>query len=288
MAAQKTIDSNQVGKIGPRFFRCDVVQRFRLYEALVKHARAKNRLLTKRQRSGTPTVRKGSADFLSSMPAILIVLARCAIIIALDIICPNPGSIEAICGPMFSGKTEELIRRLKRKRIAGKHVQVFHPSIDNRYSVSEIVTHANLRMESEPVDSVEDLLSRVGRRTQVIGIDEGNFFGPALVPAARHLVETGKQVIIAGLDLDYLGRPFPPMPDLLALADSISKMAAICMRCGAPAQHTQRLVESEELIFVGTVDSYEARCRRCFEPGIARQEVFDFTLPDQGNFSASD
>lgn len=124
---------------------------------------------------------------------------------------------------MFSGKTEELIRRLKRSRIAGKQVQVFHPSIDNRYSVSEIVTHANLRMESEAVDSVEDLLSRVGARTHVVGIDEANFFGPALVPAASRLAEAGKEVIVAGLDLDYLGRPFPPMPDLLALADSISK-----------------------------------------------------------------
>jgi thymidine kinase len=196
--------------------------------------------------------------------------------IALDNVCPNSGWIEAICGPMFSGKTEELIRRLKQSRIAGKQVQVFHPSIDNRFSVSEIVTHANLRMESEPVDSAEDLLHRVVWRTQVIGVDEANFFGQALVPAASRLAEAGKQVMIAGLDLDYLGRPFPPMPDLLALADSISKMTAICTRCGAPAQHTQRLVESEELIFVGAVDSYEARCRRCFEPGIPRQERLEF------------
>jgi thymidine kinase len=200
----------------------------------------------------------------------------CAIIVPVNIMCPNFGRIEAICGPMFSGKTEELIRRLKRSRIAGKQVQVFHPSIDNRYSVFEIVTHANVRMQSEPVDCVQDLLNRVGWRTQVIGIDEANFFGGALVQAVRQLVDAGKQVIIAGLDLDYLGRPFPPMPDLLALADSISKMAAICVRCGAPAQHTQRLVESEELIFVGAVDSYEARCRRCFKPVIPQREIFDF------------
>lgn len=217
--------------------------------------------------------------FFSSIPVTLIALTRCAIMMALKIISQDSGSIEAICGPMFSGKTEELIRRLKRSRIAGEQVQVFHPSIDNRFSASEIVTHANLRMESEPVDSAEDLLHRVLSRTRVIGIDEANFFGQALVQAANHLSEAGKLVIIAGLDLDYLGRPFPPMPDLLALADSISKMTAVCTRCGAPAQHTQRLVESEELIFVGAVDSYEARCRRCFEPGIPRRERLDFVAP---------
>jgi thymidine kinase len=208
--------------------------------------------------------------------------------VALDIICPNSGWIEAICGPMFSGKTEELIRRLKRSQIARKEVQVFHPSIDNRYSICEIVTHANVRMRSEPVDSARELLSRLDWRTQVVGIDEANFFGPVLVETAGQLAEAGKQVIVAGLDTDYLGRPFPPMPDLLALAESVTKMRAICMRCGAPAKHTQRLVESEELIFVGAVDSYEARCRRCFEPGIPRQDVVDFALPDRHKISASD
>jgi thymidine kinase len=189
---------------------------------------------------------------------------------------------------MFSGKTEELIRRLKRSEIARKQVQVFHSSIDNRYSAFEIVSHANIRMQSEPVDSAQDLLKRLDWRTQVVGIDEANFFGPALVQAAGQLADAGKQVIVAGLDTDYLGRPFPPMPDLLALAESITKMLAICMRCGAPAKHTQRLVESEELIFVGAVDSYEARCRLCFEPGIPRQDVLDFALPDQYKISASD
>jgi thymidine kinase len=208
--------------------------------------------------------------------------------VALDILCPNSGWIEAICGPMFSGKTEELIRRLKRSQIARKKVQVFHPSIDNRYSDSEIVTHTNVRMRSEPVDSAQDLIKRLDYRTQVIGIDEANFFGPRLVETTTRLAEAGKQVIVAGLDTDYLGRPFPPIPDLLALAESITKMLAICMRCGAPAKYTQRLIESEELIFVGAVDSYEARCRRCFEPGVPRQNVLDFALPDQHKISASD
>ncbi len=189
---------------------------------------------------------------------------------------------------MFSGKTEELIRRLKRSQIAQKQVQVFNPSIDNRYSASEIVTHGNVRMRSERVDSAKDLLQRLDWRTQVVGIDEANFFGPALVETASQLADAGKQVIVAGLDTDYLGRPFPPMPDLLALAESISKMLAICMRCGAPAKHTQRLVESTQLIFVGAVDSYEARCRRCFEPGIPRQDVLDFALLDRHKISASD
>lgn len=207
---------------------------------------------------------------------------------ALDIICPNSGWIEVICGPMFSGKTEELIRRLKRTQIARKQVQVFHPSLDNRYSDSEIVTHGNVRMRSEPVDSAEELLKRLDSRTQVVGIDEANFFGSALVEVTGQLAEAGKQVIVAGLDTDYLGRPFPPVPDLLALAESITKMLAICMKCGAPAKHTQRLVESEELIFVGAVDSYEARCRRCFEPGIPRQDVLDFAFSDQHKISASD
>ncbi len=189
---------------------------------------------------------------------------------------------------MFSGKTEELIRRLKRTQIARKHVQVFHPSLDNRYSDSEIVTHGNVRMRSEPVGSAQELLKRLDWRAQVVGIDEANFFGPRLVESVSHLADSGKQVIVAGLDTDYLGRPFPPMPDLLALAESITKMLAICMRCGAPAKHTQRLVESEELIFVGAVDSYEARCRCCFEPGVPRQDVLEFTLPDQDKISASD
>lgn len=194
----------------------------------------------------------------------------------LEIVIPNSGWVEAICGPMFSGKSEELIRRLRRALIARKRVQVFKPSADNRYSDSDIVTHDAVRMPSEPINSAADILSRLDTRTQVVGIDEANFFGPELVAVANQAADAGMQVIIAGLDTDFLGRPFLPMPDLLAIAESITKTLAICMRCGAPAKHTQRLVESEELILVGASGSYEARCRRCFEPGAPKQELLEF------------
>jgi thymidine kinase len=188
----------------------------------------------------------------------------------------NTGWIEVICGPMFSGKSEELIRRLRRAMIARKRVQVFKPAIDNRYSEDEIVSHGDSRMKSEVVTGCGEILARLDWRSQVVGIDEANFMGPDLVGVANQLADSGKQVIIAGLDTDYRGRPFPPVPDLLALAESITKTLAICMRCGNPAKHTQRLVESEDLIVVGAAGMYEARCRRCFEPGIPRQEVLEF------------
>lgn len=194
----------------------------------------------------------------------------------MELVVPNSGWIEAICGPMFSGKSEELIRRLRRALIARKRVQVFKPAIDNRYSMSEIVTHADVRMRSEAVNGAGELLAKMDWHTQVVGIDESNFFGPELVTVANQLADAGKQVIIAGLDTDFMGRPFTPMPDLLAVAESITKMLAVCMRCGAPAKHTQRLLGSDELIMVGADGAYEARCRRCFEPGVPKQEVLDF------------
>ncbi len=196
----------------------------------------------------------------------------------MEIVIPNSGWVEVICGPMFSGKSEELIRRLRRANIARKRVQVFKPAADTRYSDSEIVTHADARMRSEAVNSPAEIAARIDWRTEVIGIDEANFFGGSLVPIIDKLAESGKQVIVAGLDTDYMGRPFPPMPELLAVAESITKTLAICVRCGAPAKHTQRLVESEELILVGEAGLYEARCRRCFEAGIPRQEMLDFPL----------
>lgn len=199
---------------------------------------------------------------------------------------PNLGWIEAICGPMFSGKSEELIRRLRRAVIARKRVQTFKPSIDTRYSETEIVTHADVRMLSEPVASAAEILARLDWRTQVIGIDEANFFGPDLVGLANQLADQGKQVLVAGLDTDYLGLPFEPMPALLATAELITKTLAICMRCGNPAKHTQRLVCSDERILVGASEAYEARCRRCFEPGVPRQEVLEL-FPATGNASAS-
>lgn len=194
----------------------------------------------------------------------------------MDIFTGHVGWIEVICGPMFSGKSEELIRRLRRAKIARKRVQVFKPVIDDRYSHDEIVSHADSRMPSTVVENARAILNQMDWRTQVIGIDEANFMGPDLIEVAQQLADTGKQVILAGLDTDYLGRPFPPIPELLAHAESITKTLAICVRCGNPAKHTQRLVESEELIVVGAGGLYEARCRRCFEPGIPKQDTFDF------------
>jgi thymidine kinase len=194
----------------------------------------------------------------------------------MDIITGNVGWIEVICGPMFSGKSEELIRRLRRAMIARKRVEVFKPAIDNRYSQTEIVSHGDLRMNSQCVANPSEILERIDWRAEVIGIDESNFLGEGLVDAAQRLADSGKQVVIAGLDTDYMGRPFPPMPELLAHAESITKTLAICVRCGNPAKHTQRLRGSEDLIVVGAADMYEARCRRCFEPGIPKQTEMDF------------
>lgn len=194
----------------------------------------------------------------------------------MDFLSGPMGWIEVICGPMFSGKSEELIRRLRRAMIARRRVQVFKPIIDNRYSANEIVSHADMRMNSETVSGASEILARLDWKTQVVGVDEANFMGPELVDVAQQLADSGKQVIIAGLDTDYLGRPFPPIPDLLCLAESITKTLAICLRCGNPAKHTQRLVESEDLIVVGASGMYEARCRRCFEPGLPKQESFEF------------
>ena len=197
----------------------------------------------------------------------------------MDFITGNIGWIEVICGPMFSGKSEELMRRLRRAMIARKRVQVFKPEIDTRYSLDEIVSHGDIRMKSEVVKDSAQILARLDWRTQVVGMDEANFFGADLVDIANQLADTGKQVIIAGLDTDYMGRPFPPMPSLLTLAESITKTLAICMRCGNPAKHTQRLVESDDLIVVGATGMYEARCRRCFEPGVPKQEFLEFARP---------
>jgi thymidine kinase len=199
----------------------------------------------------------------------------------MDFITGNIGWIEVICGPMFSGKSEELMRRLRRARIARKRVQVFKPIIDTRYSDDEIVSHGDMRMKSEPLNGASDLLQRLDWKTQVVGIDEANFFGEELTEVVCQLADSGKQVIVAGLDTDYMGRPFVPIPQLLALGESITKTLAICMRCGNPAKHTQRLVESDDLIVVGATGMYEARCRRCFEPGVPKQELFEFARPVQ-------
>jgi thymidine kinase len=216
-----------------------------------------------RQRNGLHGEQRASRDILTSM----------------DFVTGHIGWIEVICGPMFSGKSEELIRRLRRAMIARRRVQVFKPTIDVRYSQDEIVSHADSRMKSEVIGDAREILTLTDPRTQVVGVDEANFLGEGLVEVAQTLANSGKQVIIAGLDTDYMGRPFAPIPDLLCHAESITKMLAICMRCGNPAKHTQRLVESDDLIVVGASGMYEARCRGCFEAGVPAQEYLEFARP---------
>ncbi len=176
------------------------------------------------------------------------------------------GWIEVIAGSMFSGKSEELIRRLRRARIARLRVQVFKPRIDTRYSHDHIVSHSEMRHESGVVESAAEILAQIKPGTEVVGIDEGQFFDNELVAVANELARRGVRVIIAGLDQDYTGRPFEPMPQLLAVAEYITKTHAICVRCGQPANYSQRIVEVGGQVVVGASDTYEARCRRCFVP----------------------
>ena len=178
----------------------------------------------------------------------------------------TPGWIEVIAGSMFSGKSEELIRRLRRAKIARQRVQVFKPRIDTRYSRDHIVSHSEMRHESEVVESAAELLAEVRPGTDVVGIDEGQFFDAELVAAANELARRGMRVIIAGLDQDYTGKPFGPMPQLLAIAEYITKTHAICVRCGQPANYSQRIVPLGGQVVVGASEAYEARCRRCFVP----------------------
>jgi len=182
---------------------------------------------------------------------------------------PKPGWIEVITGSMFSGKSEELIRRLRRAQIARQRVQIFKPAIDNRYSNDEIVSHSEMKIPSVNVATSADLLARVLRDTEVVGIDEGQFFDAELPAVCTLLANQGQRVIVAGLDQDYLGKPFEPMPQLLAIAEYITKTLAICMVCGGPANHTQRLVASKERVLVGASGTYEARCRHCFDPTLS-------------------
>jgi thymidine kinase len=198
-----------------------------------------------------------------------------------DIVKGNMGWIEVIVGPMFSGKSEELIRRLRRAEIARQRVQIFKPVIDERYAANEIVSHSGLGISSENVAKGEEILAKLLSRTEVVGIDEAQFLGEEVVNVCTKMADMGKRVIVAGLDTDYRGRPFEPMPRLLSVAEEITKLLAICVRCGNPAVHTQRLVESEELIVVGAGGMYEARCRRCFEPNIAlaKKEPSPITTP---------
>jgi thymidine kinase len=177
----------------------------------------------------------------------------------------RPGWLEVIVGSMFSGKSEELIRRLRRAQIARQRVQIFKPVIDDRYSDIHIVSHSEMKIPSEAVTTSAELLSKVHADTEVVGIDEGQFFDSGLPSVCAQLADRGKRVIVAGLDQDYRGKPFDPMPQLLAIAEYITKTLAICMVCGGPANRTQRLVASQDRVLVGATGTYEARCRHCHE-----------------------
>ncbi|NOX18320.1 MAG: thymidine kinase [Chlorobi bacterium] len=174
----------------------------------------------------------------------------------------DTGWIEVITGCMFSGKTEELIRRLKRAQIAKQSVKIFKPVIDVRYSKDEIVSHNEQSLPSVLIEDAKKILSEIGE-AQVIGIDEAQFFSNDLIDVCNRLADEGKRVIVAGLDQDYTGKPFEPIPQLLSVAEYITKTLAICVECGNPADRTQRKIHSSERVLVGAADSYEARCRKC-------------------------
>jgi thymidine kinase len=181
----------------------------------------------------------------------------------------HPGRIEVITGPMFSGKSEELIRRLKRAQIAKRRVACFKPDLDVRYHRTAIASHSAQTLEALTVANMEELksvLMPMVDAVEVVGMDEAQFFDPTLISLSNELVQLGKRVIIAGLDTTFTGEPFAPMPELLAIADEVVKLSAVCMQCGAPAIHTQRLGSSQSLVLVGAAGVYEARCRGCFRP----------------------
>jgi len=182
------------------------------------------------------------------------------------------GWLEVICGPMFSGKSEEMIRRLRRAEIAGQRVVIFKPKIDNRFDAADVVSHAGARMRGVPVSSVAELAARA-QGFEVVGIDEVQFFEHSVISVSLELAENGARVVAAGLDQDYRRLPFGPIPELLSHAEFVDKLQAVCHRCGGPATTTQRLVDgkpapySGETVVVGAAEQYEARCRDCHEPG---------------------
>lgn len=175
------------------------------------------------------------------------------------------GQIEVVVGCMFSGKTEELIRRLRRAQLAKQKVQVFKPALDARYSEDEVASHSSQRIPSIVVTRAREILEKLDDSTRVVGIDEGQFFDEAIVEIIDKLANRGLRVIVAGLDMDWKGEPFHPMPAIMAIAEDVMKQHAVCMMCGAPATRTQRLKGSEGQIQVGAAESYEARCRSCHE-----------------------
>ncbi len=185
----------------------------------------------------------------------------------------DTGWIEVICGPMFSGKTEELIRRLRRAVIARQSVQVFKPAIDCRYHATRITSHSAHSLEAVAVRDLAALTEALAPDTRVVGIDEAQFFGPGLVDVVQSLADAGRRVVIAGLDQDYRGQPFDPMPDLMAVAEQVTKALAVCACCGSLASRSYRLHGGAETVQVGAAEAYEARCRSCFLLGDRQRPV---------------
>lgn len=181
------------------------------------------------------------------------------------------GCIEVVCGPMYSGKSEELIRRIRRAEIAKQKVQVFKPTIDDRYDKQDIVSHRGDKIQGIPVSRSEDILNYLDEDTEVIGIDEVQFFDDGIIKIVNQLADNNKRVIVAGLDTDFRGEPFNVMPQLMAIAEFVDKITAICMKCGNPATKTQRLIDgkpadyNDPIVLIGAKESYEARCRNCHE-----------------------
>ena len=181
------------------------------------------------------------------------------------------GCIEVVCGSMFSGKTEELIRRLKRAQFANQVIAIFKPSVDNRYSDVEVVSHDFHKITSTPIKDPTEML-KVGPEVQVVGVDEAQFFDERLVDVCQQLADRGIRVIVAGLDTDYLGIPFGPIPRLMAVAEDVQKVHAICVKCGALANHSHRLSKSKDLVLLGEKDVYEPLCRDCFNKARAAEQ----------------
>ena len=181
------------------------------------------------------------------------------------------GCIEVVCGSMFSGKTEELIRRLRRAQFANQKIALFKPTVDNRYSDVEVVSHDFHKLTSTPIKDPADML-KVGPEVKVVGVDEAQFFGDSLVEVCQTLANRGVRVIVAGLDMDYLGQPFGPMPRLMAVAEDVQKVHAICVKCGALASFSHRLSKSQDLVLLGEKDVYEPLCRDCFNTARAAED----------------
>jgi thymidine kinase len=203
------------------------------------------------------------------------------------------GWIEVICGSMFSGKTEELIRRLRRARIARQETEVFKPALDARYSEDEVVSHNENAVATTPVDTASQILLMAGE-ADVIGVDEAQFFDDELLSICQQLANEGHRVVVTGLDTDYRAEPFDPIPQLMAVAEHVTKLHAVCVVCGAPANHSQRIVPGEDRVLVGATEAYEPRCRQCFEPEPVEVErprphtdVFD-TMPEDEVEEGSD